>query len=172
MMARCLTFRFLFRVVIKYLFRSNGVNIQLQVENTGTADFPFSLGWHPYFHLEQKEGNLLQFDSLKKVLVDDRCVPTELMDFKTPQPLDIEKDRIDDCYELNVPVCVITTQDYKLKLSSSKESSYLQIYHPPGSNRVAVEPLTGIANCLNNGIGLRILEIDKCFSQVWKIEIS
>jgi aldose 1-epimerase len=165
-------FPFPFKIDITYTCDHDGLEIRCHVTNTGANTFPYSLGWHPYFNLPSKTGNLLKFNAIKMVEVNERCLPVEVINHKVSKNLEIFIDRVDDCYELKNPVCTLITQDYTLTLTSSKESNYLQVYHPLHTDRVAVEPLTGIANCFNNGVGLRVLDPQAQFSQSWNVVIS
>jgi aldose 1-epimerase len=165
-------FPFPFDIQITYAFSLNAVQVGITAINTGHQEFPFSLGWHPYFNLPDKDGNYLSFDTLQLVSVDKRCIPIRMEAFQKSLRLNVFKDRIDDCYKLKSPTCFLKTSDYELCLSSNEESSYLQIYHPPHTDRVAMEPLTGITDCFNNGIGLRVLAPNTSFSQIYKVDIK
>lgn len=165
-------FPFPFEIKVKYTFTLQEISVDITAHNLGTEEFPFSLGWHPYFNLPYTENNHLSFDSKNIVRVNDRCIPVGVEEFNESLRLDVSKDRIDDCYELKSPDCHLTTSEYELSLTSSAASKYLQIYHPPGTNHVAVEPLTGITDCFNNGVGLRTLIPKASFSQTYFLKVE
>jgi aldose 1-epimerase len=165
-------FSFPFEIQVTYTCSVNDIQVDITAFNTGSQEFPFSLGWHPYFNLPNSHSNYLNFESANVVIVNDRCIPTRMEKLEKSLRLDVFKDRIDDCYELKIPTCHLKTADYELLLTSSAASTYLQIYHPPDTDRVAIEPLTGITDCFNNGIGLRTLAPQTSFSQNYKLMIK
>jgi aldose 1-epimerase len=48
----------------------------------------------------------------------------------------------------------------------------LQIYTPPKTNAVAIEPTTGIANSLNSGEGINILAPGEFFDVTWSVALE
>ena len=145
---------------------NNELVISTLVTNKDKAAIPMQDGWHPYFTFGGKiDDLLLEFQSKEQIEFDDAMVPTgKLVPFQEFGSLKkIDAQTFDDCFSVNFfecqPLCVLrdNSQKIQLEIRPDKSYPYLQIYTPPHRNSIAIENLSAIPNCFNNGIGLIIL---------------
>jgi len=158
---------FKFDCAVTYQLKTNNeLVISTLVTNKDKAAIPMQDGWHPYFTFGGKIDNLLlEFQSKEQIEFDDAMVPTgKLVPFQEFGSLKkIETQTFDDCFSVNFfecqPLCVLrdTLQKIQLEIRPDKSYPYLQIYTPPHRNSIAIENLSAIPDCFNNGIGLIIL---------------
>ena len=158
---------FKYDCAVTYQLKTNNeLVISTLVTNKDEAAIPMQDGWHPYFTFGGKiDELLLEFQSKEQIEFDAAMVPTgKLVPFQEFGSLKkIEAQTFDDCFSLNFfecqPLCVLrdTLQKIQLEIRPDKSYPYLQIYTPPHRNSIAIENLSAIPNCFNNGIGLIIL---------------
>ena len=158
---------FKYDCAVTYQLKTNNeLVISTLVTNKDVAAIPMQDGWHPYFTFGGKiDDLLLEFQSKEQIEFDDAMVPTgKLVPFQEFGSLKkIEAQTFDDCFSVNFfecqPLCVLrdTSQKIQLEIRPDKSYPYLQIYTPPHRNSIAIENLSAIPNCFNNGIGLIIL---------------
>ena len=158
---------FKYDCAVTYQLKTNNeLVISTLVTNKDAAAIPMQDGWHPYFTFGGKiDDLLLEFQSNEQIEFDDAMVPTgKLVPFQEFGSLKkIEAQTFDDCFSVNFfecqPLCVLrdTSQKIQLEIRPDKSYPYLQIYTPPHRNSIAIENLSAIPNCFNNGIGLIIL---------------
>ncbi len=165
-------FPFPFRIELTYTITSDDLLLEVAINNTGSDTFPFSLGWHPYFCSSDLEESCIQVEVNKRVKVDTKMIPTEVLPFELDGPIWLEQDlELDDAFELTDNKIDFHTPDYSLAIESigSTPPNYVQIYTPSHHKSVAIEPMTAIADSFNNKIGLRELEAEESFGLIWKL---
>jgi aldose 1-epimerase len=84
----------------------------------------------------------------------------------------IANKQLDDCFVMNDAVIEFETNEYQLKITSDASPNYLQMYTPPHRSLIAIEPMTGISNSFNNGIGLQVLAPSKTYTISWNLTIN
>jgi aldose 1-epimerase len=147
------------------LSEGNMLSCKTSVSHTNPFAIPYADGWHPYFTLDTTiDDCYLQFDSDTMVEFDKSLIPTGKMikdeRFKNKNYL---KDVVlDNCFVLDKSSSQprITFSSEKLRFTILPEGSYpyLQIYTPDDRRSIALENLSGIPDCFNNGIGLKMIE--------------
>ena len=147
------------------------MDLIVNVRNTSTEAFPFTLGWHPYFMSAHLFESSVCFDSTKKIVLGDRNITTGVSETNTEAPLEIKDRQLDDCWILNSDKVVFNTPNYKLQFNASGSNNFLQLYTPPKENAIAIEPTTGVSDSFNNKIGLRELQPSALFSIQWQLKI-
>lgn len=165
-------FPFPFNIQLKYTFTSDGVDLNVLVENKAEKSFPFTIGWHPYFLSEDLNNSSIDFKSRLKLHTDDRNIGTDLQDVLPLESLSLKTKNLDDCWQLEEDSVVFKTPTYNLSLASSEANSFLQIYTPPKKNTVAIEPTTGVSDSFNNDIGLKVLKPKQRFDITWSLKID
>ncbi len=164
-------FPFMFEIYITYILTKKQISLSVQIKNTDTKSYPFTLGWHPYFISDNLSKSSLSFKSDKKITFDENLITKEIVYSKSPEIFKIEDKQLDDCFILNANNIGFTTPSYQIEITTDLEDNYLQMYTPPGFSLIAIEPMTGISNSFNNKIGLQVLEPNASYSLTWKIKL-
>lgn len=167
-----LGFPYTYYIKLVYIFTESGLDLKIEIKNTSTKAFPFTVGWHPYFLSSNLQESNLDFSSDKKFVFDERNITTGAKDFEMNGNFEILNKFLDDCFELNYSKLTFHTPQYTLRLTSSEENSFLQLYTPPHKNTIAIEPTTGISDSFNNCIGLKILHPNEIYTITWSLKIN
>ncbi len=165
-------FPYMYTVVLTYTLRDTDFSLNVTIENNDTQSFPYTLGWHPYFVCDNLAKSSLSFNSSKTYQFDDRMITKGEDLAKVAMPFEIKNQQLDNCYALNDGEIVFDTPGYKMKLTSSAEENYFQMYTPPRANTIALEPVTGISDSFNNKIGLQTLDAGMTADVNWHIELQ
>jgi len=164
-------FPYTYSILVTYIFSKDSLVLKVDIKNTDSKTFPFTLGWHPYFISNNLSKSNLSFDCKEKLIIGDRNITTGTEDIQSKISLDIEEQKLDDCWILNTDKVAFKTPNYQLNFTSSADNNFLQAYTPPKANTIAIEPTTGVSNSFNNKIGLQTLPPNKEYSITWKINI-
>lgn len=164
-------FTFLFTINLIYKISLNAMTLEIEITNTDRIPFPFTIGWHPYFVMNDTQSSL-EFNSTQKLESDERNITTGITVLKTPNPLYLNNMSLDDAFVLEDNNVAFDTQRYRANLTVSDESKYLQLYTPKHENAIAIEPMTGVSDSFNNGIGLKKLNPKEKFNIKWTLDIS
>lgn len=165
-------FPYKYAINLGYTLTQNALELKVVITNKDKDEFPFSLGWHPYFKTSDLNQSYLKMDSQKKLLVNERMIPNGSESIDLKEFFKIEDKAFDDCFILNSNMVEFKTPDYHLELLSSSEENYLQLYTPNDRKCIAIEPQTAPANCFNNQMGLQILQPNKSYQVSWKINLK
>ena len=165
-------FPFTYKIQLEYILQKDSLELKVNVLNTSSKTFPFTIGWHPYFISSDLYNSILKFDSDTKVLFDKELITLDTEMYNSNSEIKIEGKKLDDCYFLNSNIIEFDTPNYKFKLTSNSEDIFLQVYTPPKENVIAIEPTTGISNSFNNKIGLKTLEPNKEFAISWQLKVT
>ena len=161
-------FPFPFDFGIHYIFSENSVEVTFEVVNTGDKAFPFGMGWHPYFQLEDYEGSCIYFSANKEFTVNEKMIPLDT-EVYSKEKIDLNTAHLDTAYQPTHNEVLLHSPQYNLRMLMP-DGCFLQLFTPPDRKSVAIEPMSCIANAFNNGIGLQTLEPNARFS--WKITLQ
>jgi len=164
-------FPFQYALEVTYTLSENNVGIAIKVTNLDTTPFPFTLGWHPYFYTEHLAESVVKFNSHQQVAFDEKLITKELVLFTNEGDFAIENKHLDDCFVMNDAVIEFETNEYQVTITSDAAQNYLQMFTPPHRMLIAIEPMTGISNSFNNGIGLQVLAPAKTYEINWHLSI-
>ena len=164
-------FPFTYRIELNYKLTTKSLKLKVKIINTGKQKFPFTVGWHPYFKSYELSKSNLLFSTNKKLLADSRKITIKLVDCNLKMPLSLKDKTLDDAYILNDNNVEFFTPKYDLKLSSSQNENYLQLYTPKGFDAIAIEPMTGVSDSFNNKIGLKELSPKNSFEITWSMDV-
>lgn len=164
-------FPFQYALEVTYTLSENNVGIAIKVTNLDTTPFPFTLGWHPYFYTEHLAESVVKFNSHQQVAFDEKLITKELVLFTNEGDFAIENKQLDDCFVMNDAVIEFETNEYQVTITSDAAQNYLQMFTPPHRMLIAIEPMTGISNSFNNGIGLQVLAPAKTYEITWHLSI-
>jgi aldose 1-epimerase len=165
-------FPYTYSIQLEYVFNKAGFKLKVTAKNTDTKAFPFTLGWHPYFASSNLHESSIKLDSIRKTVLDKRNITTGLERIKTTETIEIKNQKFDDCWILNSNEVLFNTPKYRLKLSATGGTHFLQIYTPPKENTIAIEPTTGVSDSFNNQIGLKTLNPNDSYSITWSLHIT
>lgn len=152
------------------------------IANAGSP-VPISFGWHPYFALSPNGPSQLRLEMppLEHVLLDDRCLPVRGHDgslsLQGPERLDgeIGSREYDDLYlrprEAD-SMFAIEGSDDVLGLSFGEPWHCVQIYHPEGSDFIAIEPMTAPGAALSDDLDHPMLEAGGTFKAVFEVGLT
>ncbi len=165
-------FPFLFQTWVTYTLGKNSLCVEVTIKNRDEKEFPFSVGWHPYFNTSDLKRTRLQFEAYQKLTFNDKMIAQELVDYKSPEYFEVNDQPLDDCFVLKDNKVELDTQKYSIIIKASSAENYLQLYTPPGRSMIAVEPMTGTPNNFNNKIGLKTLEAGASYSVAWNLTFN
>jgi galactose mutarotase-like enzyme len=142
--------------VIDAVVTGDTMQVTTTIDATGSgSDVPVSFGFHPYFRLPgaPRARWKLRMPARDHVELDERQLPTGK---RVPEP---EEDRaiarrtFDDCYALTTDDrrFVVSTPTLQLTLTFDDAYPYAQVYAPPRSRFVCIEPMTAPVNALVDG---------------------
>ena len=169
---RSIGFPFYYTLLLTYTLTNNTLTLKVKVKNTDTHPFPFNIGWHPYFMSSNLYESFLSFDSDQKLTFNEVMIPVKIKNIKMEESLQIKDRQFDDCYILNTNTIGFKTPDYSIKINSSSEKNFIQLFTPKLANTIAIEPTTAVSNSFNNKIGLQVLEKDESYNVQWTINLQ
>lgn len=165
-------FPFTYSIYLEYVLTHNTIDLNVEIKNTDIKTFPFTLGWHPYFVSNDLYNSSFVFYSNLKFKKDNCNITDGIMRNNDTYGFEIRKQSLDDCFLMEDTEVFFVTPNYNISLTTSEADCFLQLYTPPHSNAIAIEPTTGVSNSFNNGIGLKTLKPDDMYNISWKIEIE
>ena len=165
-------FPFQYLLDITYTFSKNALSINFKVINIGKQEFPFGLGWHPYFNAKNLASSTLNFNGDKKYILDEQMIPQQETQLPFKTPLTLGETFLDDCFLIKKPETTFKCNEYKIEIdfTSETEKSYLQVYTPDTRNCIAIEPMTCAPNSFNNKNGLLTLKPNETYD--WQINMK
>lgn len=138
---------------------SNGVlDVETTIENLGAEPLPVSLGYHPYFRINDapRDEWRVTLSARQHVLLTAALVPGGNME---PNPyrttVSLKNVTLDDVFtdlERNAQgFAVFTVEGRQEKISVEYGPRYhvAVVYAPPGRDFICFEPMTGITNAFN-----------------------
>jgi len=165
-------FPYTYAIYLTYVLTENTLGLNVEIKNTDSKTFPFTLGWHPYFLSSDLYNSSFVFDSNEKLELDSRNITEGIGINVHANGFKIKNQFLDDCFILDSGEVLFNTPKYILTLKSSEGDSYLQLYTPPHKNTIAIEPTTGVSDSFNNGIGLKTLQPNETYSIHWNLKID
>lgn len=164
-------FPYTFSVLVEYVFSKSSLHLNVKVENTDTKTFPFTIGWHPYFLSSDLYKSQVHFDCTEKIKLDKQNITIGKCMYDNKDSSKIKDQRLDDCFILKSKEVIFKTPSYEFELTTTEEDCFLQLYTPPIKNTIAIEPITGVSDSLNNGIGLKTLNPNETYTIGWTLNL-
>lgn len=164
-------FPFRYFLSVTYTLFESHLNTRVTIKNIDDKAFPFTLGWHPYFKSSNLNESSLVLSSKQKAVYDANMVAQILENSVFDGEIELKDNQLDDCFVLKDNYTVLKTPDYNLKISADAKKNYYQIFTPEKLPLIAIEPLTGVSNNLNNKIGLQVLEPGTTYVQNWELNL-
>ena len=167
-----LGFPFKFNIELTYTLNKKGIILSVKIANKDKKNFPFSIGWHPYFYSKNLDNSTLNFSSNKKYVFDNQQIISGTTDLNIEMPFQLKAITLDDCYQLKTNEIYFSTPEYSFNIESTSKENFLQLYTPEVRNVIAIEPMTGAADNFNNEIGLQTLQPNETYNTKWLIAID
>ncbi len=161
-------FPFKYDIEVTYTLNESELILKVKVRNIGESPFPYNLGWHPYFCVDNFDTSFLAFNSHKQVIFNDDMIALGIAEAVIPNPYSLKDKTLDDCFVL-LDKTVEFYNKQKITIKGKPKSDYLQIYAPPGEKRLAIEPMTGISDSFNHKRGIHILKPYQEKSETWTV---
>lgn len=146
------------------LSEGNMLSCKTTVSHTNEFAIPYADGWHPYFALDTTiDECYLQFDSREMVEFDDELIPAGniIPEERFHSKHYMEGVKLDNCFVLDQsvsqPKAVLSSEKLKLTIMPESSYPYLQIYTPDDRRSIAIENLSALPDCFNNGTGLKMI---------------
>lgn len=165
-------FPYLYKITLIYTFSNTSVTLEIKIDNIGTENFPFTVGWHPYFYSKNLSKSTIKFNADKKVIHNQKMITKNLEATNISELRDLESGNYDDCFSLRSGKVIFETPTYNFTLNSNLKENYLQIYTPENKNAIAIEPITGISDSFNNKVGLQLLKPNTSFSSIYTLSVD
>lgn len=165
-------FPFTYLIKLEYILSQRGLDLNVEIKNTGSKTFPFTIGWHPYFFSSSLQDSTIDFTSDRKIILDESNITIGESLVEKKGDFVISDKFLDDCYVLKSNELKFNTPKYTFSMKSSEQNSFLQLYTPPHPNTIAIEPTTGVSDSFNNGIGLKVLESNEVYCINWNLKIN
>ena len=165
-------FPFKYNLKLEYVLTEKALQLNVEIINQDQLEFPFNLGWHPYFKTDDLYNSQLKINSQKKLLVNDKMIPNGEKQISWNGFLKIEDKTFDDCFVLNSNAIELKTPVYHFEFNFSTNENFLQIYTPDDRKSIAIEPQTAPANSFNSKTGLKILKPKEKYCLTWSINLK
>ena len=165
-------FPFAFKINLQYTFGFNYLNMNLRVDNLSKYDFPYSLGWHPYFKSSDLSKSGIKFSKSHDIITDDYGVAQHRSMVNQNVEINPSEKHLDNCFQLKNGEVQFNTPDYKMSISTNRSPAFVHLYTPKIKNLFAIELTSGISNSFNHGIGLNYLDKESSTDMTWKIKID
>jgi len=147
-------FPFPHQLVVEATLDDAALTVSTTLRPTGPGPVPVAFGWHPYLRLprSQRRSWRLILPACDHLELDGRSLPTGR---STPQPAeaDVLGDRtFDDLYALGDDrTLAIEDRRRRLTVHYGAGYPYAQVFAPPASRFVCLEPMTGPIDALARG---------------------
>jgi galactose mutarotase-like enzyme len=146
---------FQFELLFTYKLQGNTLTIEQSIRNHSDRPMPFSIGFHPYFEVGNKQQLTVELPSQFYQQKDGGT------DYPFDGTFDYNQPEIDIAFpQLHGNTATIIDRDrgQKTTLTYDEDFSTLVFWTLQGKNFVCVEPWSGPRNAINTGHQLTILE--------------
>lgn len=144
-----------FRAQLDFAVRERSLQLTFSVENTDSEPMPFALGYHPYFHVHERDKAQVRIDSQASQAFDNvrkQIVAFEGFDLTQPE-LDLH------LLDHDSQQCVLTWPDGSaLHIKADPEFVVWVVWTLAGRDFVCLEPWSARGNALNSGHNLLTVE--------------
>lgn len=143
-----------FRIRLRYALAGTALTVETRVENTGTQTLPFSLGFHPYFHVADADKARARiatdatraYDNVTKKIID------------VTAPIDLTVKELDlHLFDHHGNRATLDRGADRIVVSGDPELGRWVIWTLAGKDFVCLEPWTSGADALNTGEGLLLV---------------
>jgi aldose 1-epimerase len=145
------------------------ISIGLTLTPTGEVPVPVCFGFHPYLRLPDSDRRewTVSVPVRRRLVLDERGIPTGATEELAPGTLDgrLGDRAFDDCFDRleqhadgSPPEFAVDDGRLRLAVEFVSGFSVAQLYAPPGSGFICVEPMMGPVDALRSGRDLRFAD--------------
>ena len=170
------------RLQVEYVLEDRSIRVTTRVFADGGCDVPASFGWHPYLCLPDVENTVLSLETpkLEHVQLDAQCLPvrddTQTLVVTGPSDLDglLMGRTFDDLYRRadDGTVFALTGGGKTVRLTAGAPWHFIQVYHPPGADFVAIEPMMAPAAALSDRRDLPIVKAGEVLDATFELSVQ
>jgi aldose 1-epimerase len=151
-------FPFAHSITMTYRLQDGAVEVETQVENLSTEPMPVSLGYHPYFRVNDspRDSWKVRLPVTEHVELSSLLVPTgKRSSVSGTNPRSLAGIQLDDVFtglvanEAGLPEFVLEGEREKVSVLYGPKYKVAVVYAPPGKDFVCFEPMTGPTNVFN-----------------------
>jgi len=145
-------------VEMTYRLSDGALEVETQIENLGNAAMPVSLGYHPYFQVNDapRDEWKVTIAAKERMTLSPTLIPTgERTPTPYPTPVTLKGVALDDVFTTLVrgangrAVFAVEGKNEKVAVEYGPNYPVAVIYAPPGRNFICFEPMTGPTNAFN-----------------------
>ena len=170
------------RLEVEYVLEDRAIRVNTRVFANGGCDVPASFGWHPYLCLPDVKETVLSLETpkLEHVQLDDQCLPVrndsgELV-VSGPSDLDgpLTGRSFDDLYRRSDSgtIFALAGQGRTIRLTAGAPWHFIQVYHPPGADFVAIEPMMAPAAALSDRKDLPLVKSGEVLDAAFELSVQ
>jgi len=147
-------FPFAHTIEMTYLLADGQLEVITVLRNLGAEPMPVSIGFHPYFQLNDapRDRWTAHLPAREHVLLSKVLVPTgERKPMDLPDPYPLAGHQLDDVFIGLEPEAQFWVQGAKERITVVYGAKYpvAVVYAPPGKNFICFEPMAGLTNAMN-----------------------
>jgi aldose 1-epimerase len=149
---------------------ADGLRVTTAVTPTGGRPVPISFGWHPYYVVPgDRRSWTLGLPPRRRIELDDQAIPTGREEPREAGREPLGERAYDDHYALGDQRRFTLEGDgLALAVEYDEGYPYAQLFAPPGSSFVAIEPMTAPTNALVSG-RFRLVEPGERFAAAFAV---
>jgi len=111
-------FPYKYSVELTYKLSNSGLSLIIDITNNDDNSFPYTLGWHPYFHSDNLDTSYLNFKSDIKHTYDKQQIVTGTEALDIEMPYHLQNEKLDDSFELLTAKVQFSTPQYSFGCSN------------------------------------------------------
>lgn len=170
------------RLEVEYVLEDRSIRVTTRVTADGGCDVPASFGWHPYLCLPDVDDTVLSLETpqLEHVKLDEQCLPVRddsgALVVHGPSDLDgpLMGRTFDDLYRRSDAgtVFALAGGGRTVRLTMGAPWHFTQVYHPPGADFVAIEPMMAPAAALSDRRDLPIVKSGEVLDATFELSVQ
>jgi galactose mutarotase-like enzyme len=168
-------FPFPHRLSIDVALTPGRLTVGTTLTPTGDRAVPVAFGFHPYLALPDvaREELVLRHGPMTHLLLGDRNLPTGERAAAPARDAPLGEETFDDLYtDLGPePAVTLAGDDREVTVRFLEGYTHLQLFAPPATTSVAIEPMTAPADALRSGDGLRLAAPGEPFRAAFAIDV-
>jgi galactose mutarotase-like enzyme len=167
-------FPFRHRVALAVQLSGGAVEIQTTVTAVGEDPVPISFGFHPYLQIPgvPRAQWSVSFPVRRRLVLDQRMIPTGETEPAEPITGPIGERTWDDPFDLIEPGAQFAVHGggRTIELHYTEGYPFAQLFAPPGTGYLCIEPMTARTNALADaGAQLRLIPAGEQWTATFKI---
>jgi galactose mutarotase-like enzyme len=165
-------FPFPHRLRIDVALEPERLTVTTMLTPAGDRPVPIAFGFHPYLTLPgvAREDVVLRTPAMTHLALDERGLPTGDREPSAARDAPLGETTYDDLFtELADPAATVAGGGREVTVRLIEGYTHLQLFAPPGTPTVAIEPMTAPTDALRSGDALRV--VTEPFRAAFAIEV-